>query len=57
MGDPAKRKRVNELLQTDRQLNVVLSKIECILSKKHKSQVCESLCGLDGGNYRTGKAR
>jgi REP element-mobilizing transposase RayT len=32
-------KRVNELLQTDRQLNVVLSKIECILSEKHKSQV------------------
>ncbi len=32
-------KRVNELLQTDRRLNRVLSEIEGILSKKHKRQV------------------
>ena len=32
-------KRVNELLQTDRQLNKVLSEIEYILNEKHKSQV------------------
>ena len=32
-------KRVNELLQTDRQLNKVLSEIEHILNEKHKRQV------------------